>query len=270
MPTADDPFPTLGDTIRGSLLRPKFAFGEPSDGHARDPSEMALGKVHAWLLGGPDDLALIDAGYPGQIGLIELGIKEAGFRLEDLRHVVVTHAHPDHVGSLAEVRRRVPHVRVYAHRLEADLMVEGRTKRPELAPAPGPLHRTLFELFVRNSPHAVEPVAVDETIDDGDELPFAGGLRVVHTPGHAAGHVSLHRPEGPHGRGFLFVGDAAMRLTTLDVAICYEDFAEGTRSLAKLAALDFDVATFGHGRAITRDASSAFRRFVARRGFAND
>ncbi|MEM1063317.1 MAG: MBL fold metallo-hydrolase, partial [Planctomycetota bacterium] len=230
------------------------------------PWEIDLGRVHAWLIADDAGLTLIDAGYPRQAKRICAAIAETGFALSDLRHVVVTHAHPDHTGSLAEIRRRAPEARVYAHPHEAALMAAGRTKRPELRPAPGVMHRALFEAFVRRSPHAVEPVEADLTITDGDELPIAGGLRVVHTPGHAAGHVALHWPAGAGRRGVLVVGDAMMHLVGLDYAICYEDFDAGRASVAKLASLDFDAAVFGHGRAITSNASSVFRRFASRRG----
>jgi glyoxylase-like metal-dependent hydrolase (beta-lactamase superfamily II) len=97
------------------------------------------------------------------------------------------------------------------------------------------------------------PADVEDEVEDGDVLP--GGLRVVHTPGHSDGHLSLLWPE----RGLLIAGDTCWHLTRLAYMPFYVDFEEAKRSLAKLARLDFEVACFGHGRPL-RDAGAAFRR----------
>ncbi len=99
------------------------------------------------------------------------------------------------------------------------------------------------------------PVPVEHEVGDGEVLPF-GGLCAVHTPGHTAGHVALLLPRGG---GVLFVGDAASHMTHLGMSLIYEDVAEGRRSLAKLAALDFEVACFSHGRAMVGGADRRFR-----------
>jgi len=96
------------------------------------------------------------------------------------------------------------------------------------------------------------PAEVEDEVEDGDRLP--GGLRVVHTPGHSDGHISLLWPE----KGLLIAGDACWHLTRLAYMPFYVDFEEARRSLAKLARLDFEVAAFGHGRPL-RNAGAAFR-----------
>ena len=91
-------------------------------------------------------------------------------------------------------------------------------------------------------------------------LPF-DGLRALHTPGHTAGHLALLLPrEG----GVLFVGDAAANLRRPALSTLNEDLTEGRRSLEKLAALEFEVACFAHGRTIRHGASSAFRELARR------
>jgi glyoxylase-like metal-dependent hydrolase (beta-lactamase superfamily II) len=80
---------------------------------------------------------------------------------------------------------------------------------------------------------------------------------VIHTPGHCAGQVAFLWPrEG----GVLFVGDAAANTLGLRLSISYEDLALGKRMLAKLAALPFSVALFGHGRTIASGAAEKFAR----------
>jgi glyoxylase-like metal-dependent hydrolase (beta-lactamase superfamily II) len=94
-------------------------------------------------------------------------------------------------------------------------------------------------------------------VTDGAELPAAGGIRAVHTPGHTTGHVSYLWPDG----GVLFVGDAATNMfRRLNVAPINEDDAAARASFAKLAELDFRVACFGHGSPIRGRAVDRFRR----------
>ena len=106
------------------------------------------------------------------------------------------------------------------------------------------------------------PVAADHQINDGDELPIAGGVRVIHTPGHTAGHVSFF-VEG-HG-GVLFAGDAAGNMfgrVGKPLLMFTEDMDEAKESMKKLAELEFDTACFGHGRVLKGKANMAFRRYI--------
>ena len=94
-------------------------------------------------------------------------------------------------------------------------------------------------------------------MEDGDELSLAGGLHVIHLPGHSAGQVGFLWPQ--HG-GVLFAGDVATNMIRLRYPPIFEDLAEGRRSLARLGGLDFEVACFGHGKAIVGEAVAKFRQ----------
>ena len=101
----------------------------------------------------------------------------------------------------------------------------------------------------------MEPVAIDQPLTDGEVLPIAGGIEVVHTPGHCAGHVALlWRP----GR-MLFAGDVCTNLMGLGDPVGFESLDQKAWSQRKLASLSFDAAGFGHGKPIAHDASAQFR-----------
>src|SRR5262249_60975266 len=85
----------------------------------------------------------------------------------------------------------------------------------------------------------------------------AGGLPVLRPPGQRAGQGGPPWP--PHG-GLRLVADAAANMFGLGLSVTYEDRPAGERQLHRLAALDFRVACFGHGKAIIGDAASRFRR----------
>ena len=98
--------------------------------------------------------------------------------------------------------------------------------------------------------------------EDGDELPFAGGLRVHHVPGHTAGQIALVWPR--HG-GVLVAGDVAVNMALpgrrrkLSYPPIFEDFEAGKQSLKRLARLEVGVAVFGHGEAILGGAGAQLK-----------
>jgi glyoxylase-like metal-dependent hydrolase (beta-lactamase superfamily II) len=81
-----------------------------------------------------------------------------------------------------------------------------------------------------------ELVAIDQPLTDGEILRIAGGIEVIHTPGHCAGQVALlWRP----GRT-LFAGDVWMNLMGLGSPVGFESLEEGRASQRKLAGLSFE------------------------------
>ena len=196
--------------------------------------------MNAYLLDSPDGCALIDSGFPGSADDILKAVAAAGRTPADVRHLIVTHAHPDHIGSLAALKRATG-AAVYVHAADAEIVRLGTGFRP-MTPAPGLFAQLLVRLVIRPKLKRMlrlEPTPVDHVVNDGDELPIAGGLRVVHTPGHCAGHVALLWPR--HG-GVLIAGDAAGHVMGLTVSVANEDLALAERSLRALGRHEFEAA----------------------------
>lgn len=213
-----------------------------------------LGMVNAFLID-DGELTLIDTGIPGSLNKILLAIEELGKRTTDLKHIVVTHLHADHTGSLAAVKKATG-ATVYMHPVDAETFLQGVVMRP-VQPAPALVFKLAARLMRGRAPSMnVETTGIDCELSDGQSLDFAGGLQVIHAPGHAAGQVALLWPKQG---GVLFAADAATHFMGLNWAPIYEDFEEGKRSLRKLAGLRFEAAVFGHGSAITREADRRFR-----------
>ena len=201
----------------------------------------------------PGGLVLVDTGFARSAARVGAAIRDLGRAPGDLRAIVVTHLHGDHTGALAEVKRRTG-AELWMHPADAALVRAGVFARP-LEPGPGLLRRGIARLSALRPASPGEPIEVEHEVRDGEILPFAG-LRAVHTPGHTAGHLALLLPRDG---GVLFVGDAAANFLRLGWAPIYEDVAQGRESLAKLAALEFEVAAFAHGRAIRTRAGERFR-----------
>jgi glyoxylase-like metal-dependent hydrolase (beta-lactamase superfamily II) len=218
---------------------------------------VAMGMANAFLIEGDDGLTLVDAGYPDKEMAVFGAIRRLGRSPNQLKHLIFTHAHPDHIGSGARIVRETG-ARTYMHPLDIPLAETGGPFRPMTA-APGLLRGVLCKLFYRRD-KPVEPVAIDQPLTPGEILPIAGGFDVIHAPGHCAGQVALlWRP----GR-ILFTADVCMNIMGLGDPVGFESLEEGRASQRKLADLTFDAAGFGHGKPIPRGASTRFREKWAR------
>jgi glyoxylase-like metal-dependent hydrolase (beta-lactamase superfamily II) len=212
-----------------------------------------VGPVNTFLLDSPDDCTFIDCGLPGSRDKILQAVQGLGKKPTDIHHIVLTHAHPDHIGSFA-VLKKATGAEAYMHLTDVKIATSGTGFRPMKA-APGLLKGILFRLFVRFVP--VEGAPIDHQVKAGQQLLLAGGLSAIHLPGHCAGQLAFLWPQ--HG-GVLFAADACSNMMGLGWSLGYEDFEEGKRSLKKLAAFNFDVACFGHGKPILQDAVGKFRK----------
>lgn len=218
---------------------------------------IGLGMVNAYLLQAEDGVTLIDTGMGATRPLLLRGIGALGHRVRDIRRILVTHAHPDHTGALAYLARESG-ARVYMHPADAALVGQGRALRPGVRPPPHPVYGVVVPLVLWAVPRRIEPARTDHEVRDGDRLDVAGGMRVIGFPGHSAGQVGYLWER--HG-GVLFAGDpAANQLGRLDIAIVYEDYAQGMRDLKTLASLEYETVCFGHGPPIVGGASARIRR----------
>jgi glyoxylase-like metal-dependent hydrolase (beta-lactamase superfamily II) len=217
--------------------------------------QITMGYVHAYLVEADGELTLVDTGLPGRGQRVLSALSDLGRGKEALRHIVITHHHPDHMGALKELRDATG-ATVYAHQADAPY-IRGE-KAPSIPQLTG-LARIAAQALGRLMP-AASKTAVDWEVQDGDEISPAR-LRVVHTPGHTPGHICLLWQR--HG-GVLLVGDAAINVLGLrpPPALFTLDMDQAKESLRRIAGLEFQVACFGHGGILKGKAHVAFRRLV--------
>jgi glyoxylase-like metal-dependent hydrolase (beta-lactamase superfamily II) len=214
---------------------------------------VSLGMVNAYLLVDEQAVTVIDSGIPGSAPKIMEAVCSLGKGPQDVKHILLTHLHADHTGS-AKALKDITGAPIYMHPLDAQYFEKGLVMRP-VKPAPGLVNRVVGSLLVRRSPDPVEGTTVDCRISDGETLPIAGGLQVIHAPGHAAGQVVFLWPQAG---GVLFAADACTNLIRLGYPPIFEDLEAGKQSLRKLAGLRFEHAAFGHGRPL-HGADEQFR-----------
>lgn len=210
---------------------------------------------HVYVREDDDGLTLIDSGIAGSGSEIAGAIRRIGHATEDVRRLVLTHFHGDHAGGAAEIAAW-GEVEVCAHRAEAPVI-----RGEKAGPQPDLLdwERPVYARVTPGVPEA-PPVRVDRELDDGDVL--GGGARAVAVPGHTPGSLALLLPEA----GVLVTGDAVARTDEgrVILGVFNADRARAATSLERLAALDADVACFGHGEPLVGGAGPELRAAAGR------
>ena len=212
------------------------------------------GLVHVYVLETDDGLMVLDSGFPGKVSKILDGIRALGKQPKDVRHIVLSHAHPDHIGSAAALKRATG-ATVWAHPIDAPIIEAGAGFRPVHA-TPGLLNRIITNLLLGRI-KSVEPTQVDRHLSDGEYLPFLPDLQAIHAPGHCAGQIALHWQR--HG-GVLFTADTCVNFRGPQLPPACEDILFARKSLDRLAQMSFDKICFMHGRPILQDGDRALRR----------
>ncbi len=171
------------------------------------------GFLYPALLWDSQEAVLVDAGLPGMAPLFLEAIAQAKVPLEKLTRIIITHHDLDHIGSLGDLQTSVPHrIEVLAHadevpyiqgeripiKMTPEMMGQMEKHMQRLPEEQRQGMRTMYEKVKQ------QKLSVDRTLADGAELPYCGGIRIIHTPGHTPGHICLYLPESKT----LIAGDA--------------------------------------------------------------
>jgi glyoxylase-like metal-dependent hydrolase (beta-lactamase superfamily II) len=212
----------------------------------------SMGIANFFLLVNGGELTLIDTGNKDRIANIRSKFERTGHSLDQLKRIIPTHCHPDHIGSMAALKQ-VTGAQVLAHEAETPY-ISHEAVLPR-ARGPARLLHSLTEPIFR-----AEPCQVDRTLKHGDSIEGTG-LTVIHMPGHSPGSVCLYHS----ANRALFTGDALVnmfgKVRGPVAAFCW-DIQLAHRSLARLMELDVETLYFAHGKTIRGDANGEIRSLV--------
>ena len=182
-----------------------------------------LGYTYSYLL--RDAAALIDTGVGTREALDSLTgqLRRAGVELSEIRHLIVTHLHGDHIGLMEQVRR-ISGATVVAHRRAAEIQRERLEKggrnfdemKRELKLLGGGVYMNFLSGLGKRVRRTRSILKIDETVEDGDLLPLENEkLRIYLTPGHAQEQICIHDEK----RRILFSGDHVLPKITPHISL---------------------------------------------------
>lgn len=199
----------------------------------------------------------------GQVTLVDFGLTSSGPKVlaalasigsgpADVTRLLLTHCHPDHAGGAAHVARETGRD-VDCHVDDAPYVASGTQ------PDPDPSSR-LGRLLSRLPGPRPDAPPVGERFVHDQRIPVAGGIRVVHTPGHSPGHASYLLEES----GVLITGDAIFNVLGVRYSprfLCSNHRL--TRETAhRLGELEYSTAAFTHGPELSDRPREKIREFL--------
>ncbi len=205
-----------------------------------------LGSCTTYYLKTPTGGVLIDAGNANKVNHLNSVLLAHEMELSDIKLIILTHTHHDHVGSLAELKRRT-NAQILVHSTEAGFLRAGRTPLPKGTMVWTRIMVSVGRLFQVG---AYDPVEPDMLVEHDISLRFLGiDAMLMPTPGHTLGSISIM-----YKKKYAFVGDNMFNIRPETV---YPPFANHPQMLLQSwrRYLDGPCSTFfpAHGKPISRE-----------------
>ncbi|WP_315121137.1 MBL fold metallo-hydrolase [uncultured Clostridium sp.] len=219
--------------------------------------------IYPVILEDENEMILVDCGYPNFLNLIEEAAISSGVNIKNLSKIIITHHDFDHMGSLAEFKRKYPTIQVLASK-EDEPYINGSEKSLRLQQAES-IYDSLSEVEKENAEgfhkmlESIESCNVDICLEDREDFDFCGGIEIISTPGHMPGHISIYNKESKS----LIAGDALV-IEDGELVIALPqytlDMNEARNSVKKLLNYDIDRVICYHGGIYTKDIIEALKR----------
>lgn len=212
--------------------------------------ELPVKMVNSYLVVNDDEIILIDTGLPWNLSEITDYIeKNLKINPQDIKTIVITHNHFDHVGNLSKLKE-ITGAKVAIHPADADY-IRGKTKHMG-----GAFMNAIIRLLQKI--YRTTPVEPEILLKNGDII---GEYQIIHTPGHSPGSICLYNPENK----VIFVGDNLQykngKLQSPGEKLIPEP-EKYKESLKKLLNYDIEVILTGHTAPVTSSGGELLKDFV--------
>ena len=191
-------------------------------------------------------ITLVDTGLRGNVAKIYAYIEKLGYTPKDIKRIIITHAHLDHINCLHKLKEDTG-AEVMVGEKDADI-VSGKKPLRSMKGAFGLIFNILGVYY------RYLPVSADRLLKDGDTIDVLGGLSVVYLGGHSPGNIGLYSAS----RKLFFSSDSIRVIDGRLVAPhprFTEDMPGAINAIKRISELDFNVMLPGHGSPVLKDAS---------------
>jgi glyoxylase-like metal-dependent hydrolase (beta-lactamase superfamily II) len=216
------------------------------------------GNVHAFLLDdGVSGLTLVDTLFDTDAHRVLAQVESIGKKIQDIKHIILTHAHRSHLGGLARLKE-LSGAEVFAHEWEADIISGNRRAQPVSYKPYRPYRVYPLQVGLNLDIARHVPAKIDQFIHQDDRI---GPLQVIFAPGHSPGHLAFYWPE----KRALITGDAVCTWPTFTLG--WKGFTLNPKqfqeSLLRLAELEADVLLVGHGEPVKAGGAARIRKALS-------
>ena len=203
-------------------------------------------------------VTLVDCGLEGSYKKLIKDLARIGKHPKDVKNIILTHAHDDHVGGAAKMIQECDVKNVLMHEEDSHLPPTGKTPPRDDSRFSGKIMKLIPD-------KGYEPFAITKKLKDGEIIDTAGGLKVIHTPGHTDGHISLLHLESET----LITGDSIFNMTsrmTWALSGFCVNYKQSQETAKKFLDLDFKNACFTHGPEIRESGKIRIKQFLSKKG----
>jgi Zn-dependent hydrolases, including glyoxylases len=208
-------------------------------------------------------LVLFDAGYPNQINDFVSELKKLGFSIHDLKVILLSHHDHDHIGSLQDLVKINDNIQIISSEIESNY-ISGNSKSLRLVQAEE-YNKTLSgnekifgDQFV-NYLKTLKTIPVNKFVKDNEYI--CSGLKIISTPGHTPGHISLLLEDDK----ILFVGDA-LAIEGNNLVIANPQFTldmnKTIESIIKIKQMNVDKIICYHGNEYSGDIENSINKLL--------
>jgi glyoxylase-like metal-dependent hydrolase (beta-lactamase superfamily II) len=202
-------------------------------------------------------VTLVDCGLKKAPAKIVDGLASIGKHPKDVEDIILTHAHDDHIGGAAKMIELSNPKFIFMHEEDSSYPEKGTTPKVDTRTISG-------KLMSRMPASKYTPFKVNKELKDGELIDTAGGLKVIHTPGHTEGHISLLHLESKT----LITGDSIFNMTSRlawSLSGFCVDYLQSQETAKRFVDLDFKHAAFTHGPEIMDKGKERITKFLVKR-----